>query len=631
MGYFFFDLETTAKGPDNSPEAHYIDNHCVVAGWKWKGRNDTGNILDLAHAIQAAARSDPHFTLVAHNLKFDLKYLLRDCGFLDFNKYKYICTMTADYRTSGHHRKFTSLEKLCDMYDVKYKKSLDLGALIKSGVCVSDIDMDDLIEYLEDDVNYLEDVFVEMVGHAGWVDYDYDYILPLAKMELNGLPLNIQKAESEWKRLTHKASVSKAGVEMTACSMLRWDDGATVRASDFKALAPRTISYLLTGYPKHGIGGKNDKRKIVFEVGMNPVLTETEIKNIWGKTKPSETLGYPINASVLDSLVPKYALVVDYKDSKDATKLVSTYIEPFLAEAKITGGTVHPKINTCSTNTGRLSSSNPNGQNIPPSMRALFESTMGQMYEIDFAQLEMIGAATLSGDKQMLDDLCKGKDIHFESGRTVFGWKTPADMTKGERRVVKGVNFGLLYGGGAAGISANTGTDKSTVQRLIDSFYQRYPRVQDWQDRVYKDVTSEAWVVDTKDGETYKGATWQAPCVHGERRYYFEESASPKWKQIQDGRKFSFKPTETKNYPIQGFAGGDIVMKALVVLDDILTSGNCDAKLRMTVHDSIVLDWHNDKEPVLFKVMTEVCKIVRDNLGIRAPLKFDIEHDTYWL
>lgn len=625
----FFDLETTARGPDNNPEAQYADNKLVMCGFSTKDRyNSQNNVNELVKEVCNALADEKQPRLIAHNAKFDIKWLLRLAPEVPWHKCAFVCTMTAHYRVSGHRFKFTSLEELAGKYSIPFTKGLDLGGLIKQGIDVDDIDKGDLAKYLAEDVKVVKQIWDHMQHVAE--DYDYDYILPLARMELNGLPLDEKKTRTELKRLASIHDTAVIAVEGDVRSKMVWSDGSPVARGDFKPLAPRTISYYLTGKPEHGLGGKNDKKHIVFKPANGPALTAKQIEQVWGKTKVNPNLGYPINAGVTDKLIKLSPTVVGaYKEAKDANKIINTYLVPFLAEACYTGGTIHPKLNTCSTNTGRLSSSSPNGQNIPPSVRNLIASTMGYIYEIDFAQLEMIGAATLSGDEQMRADIRNGRDIHFESGKSVFGWRNPLDMRKDERRTVKGVNFGLLYGGGAAGIALNTGADKKTVKELIQSFYVRYPQVATWQDRVLQEIKDDAWVEGTKDGQSYKGSVYQVPNPYGGRRFYFEESESPLWKQHQDGCKFSFKPTETKNYPIQGFAGGDIVMNALTILDAVLAG--TDAKLRMTVHDSIVVDWGKDKRPEVVRIMNKVCELVRIQLNIPVPLVYDIEADEHWL
>lgn len=631
----YFDLETTARGPDYSPEAHFKYNKVVMAGWCIDDYAPhtvhTGTLNNFVDAVLRIAHAGDTPLLIAHNLKFDLKYCIRDYPKVPWQEFTYHCTMTAQYLVSGHKRRFISLEDLCDLYGIPFKKGLDLGALIHSGVDVDDIDKDDLEEYLIEDVRALLKVDQVQSAKNKTEELDLDYILPLARMELNGLPIDLVKTRKLAVQLETSKSKAERKVVDAILSDLQFADGVAIAPRDFKPLAPRTLSYYLTGYPEHGCGGSaKDKpsKQIVFKPGKEPVFDKTAVNTIWKGAKLNPNLGYPMNASVLEAVCSMSDVAANYKLAKDNTKLLNTYIYPFLSEAHDTGGTIHPKLNTCATATGRLSSSKPNGQNIPPIIRNLIVSTQGEMYEIDFSQLEMIGAATLSGDERMLNDILSGMDIHYQTGKDVFAWTSPSDMTKATRRVVKAVNFGLLYGGGPAGIAKNAGVDKKIVSKLIDAFYTRYPDVGIWQDIIMSTVKGNAWVEGTKDGHSYKGSIYQLPKANGGRIFYFQESVSPQWMQ-RTGGMYSFKPTETKNYPIQGFAGGDIVMKALTILDDVLADTH--AVMRMTVHDSIVVDWVAGKENDLHNIMTKVCGIVEKNLGIPVPLKFDIEHDSHWL
>ena len=627
----YLDLETTARGPDNNPEAHYKENEVVLCGYMFKGALDTEVVVtddtkQFITELSEVLEHSSNITLVAHNLKFDLKYLVRDHPTFPWHQLKYYDTMTAEYLISGHSTRFINLENLAHSYGIKFDKTIDLGEYIAKGVDISDIDVQELTQYLQADVRVLKEIYYYQDS-----DCDMDYILPLAKMEVNGLPLDVNKCKLLAKDLIIGINEHMQQVEDTVKTCVEWNDHKPVMTEDFKPLAPRTMSYMLTGVPEHGIGGSaKAKRKLLLRgsLAVQPLLDKESIHRIWKGVQPNPHLGYPINQSVLDKLLV-FPLLKNYKEAKDKRKLLETYCNPFLTQAKNTGGTVHPKINTTATATGRLSSSNPNGQNIPPQARELFRSTEGELYEIDFAQLEIVGAATLSGCTDLQRALLQGKDVHFETGRTVFGWKHPTDMTKKDRKLVKNVNFGVLYGGGAKGLSEQTGQNINLIRQLINAFYVEYPAIRNWQDDVLDEVRGNAEAYGFIDNEMYKKSKWYIPETHGGRTFIFTESRSPHWLKIKEGRSFSFKPTETKNYPIQGFAGGDIVMTALSILDSILSGTS--AKLRMTVHDSIVIDWEKDKEEELRSYMKHVVRYVREAFNIRVPLKFDIEHAEYWL
>jgi hypothetical protein len=619
----YFDLETTALGPKNSPGAEYRINRVLMAGWSINSSTVVTNTIDeLLYVIYQHQQSGADVVLVAHNLMFDLKYLLRHnktVGYgIDWTKIRYRCTMVEEYRRSGHRNKYPSLEFVAKLHNIPFKKGLDLGAIIASGKCVSTIPKDDLRAYLIEDIEVLLLIPEYPVNQQ--------YLLALASMELNGLPIDIDETEKLGTMLVSQMNFNQGVLEGMLEGILEWSDGTPIKPNDLNVTAPRTISYVLTGFPEHGIGAAKDKKVIQFISGADPIMSDLDIPVVWGKQKPNPNLGFPINASIIEQLRNKYSVVDHYAKYKEANKLLNTYIKPFLAEANKTGGFVHPSMNTTSTATGRLSSSGPNGQNMPPRIRNLVVSKVGRLYDIDFSQLEMVGAATLSGDVQMRADLRAGFDLHYLSGKKVFGWKSEADMTKDTRRIVKGVNFGLLYGGGPKGITENTGADIRIVKKLIDSFYSRYPKVEEWQEDVLESVKKGAWAEGVDDkGVSYRASTYTLPDHYGGRKFYFEESLSPAW--MKD--KYSFKPTETKNYPIQGFAGGDIVMTALAILYDLIEP--LGAVFRMTVHDSILIDWFEGKEGELERYMEEVCKIVREIYKIQVPLNFEIQEATYWL
>jgi DNA polymerase-1 len=253
-------------------------------------------------------------------------------------------------------------------------------------------------------------------------------------------------------------------------------------------------------------------------------------------------------------------------------------------------------------------------------------SEYGLFHEIDFKQLEMVAVAAISKDPTLIDDLNKGEDIHYNTGRKIMGWKQPSDMTEDGRRAVKDVNFGILYGGGALSLSKKSGLAKSTVADLIKAFYARYPQVAKWQEDFYTEVTNKLQPCGIKDGEQVYDSMVELPI--SKRQFYFKESKSPIWLRKKTGRKYSFKPTETKNYPVQGFAGGDIVMDALRLLYEALHVYTHTA-IRMSVHDSILVDTDLDVS-TLTGLMHTVCRTIEQTYQLPVKLEFDIKSGSNW-
>ncbi len=633
MHFVTVDLETTANGGiKNSPEAHYRNNRVLACGFHEDGTtyiNDTTTHL-VARLIDLVAQ-DEDVTLVGHNLKFDLKYLMRSHPEGPWNKLNYHCTMYQEYRASGHKHRFMSLEDACDMRHVPYKKSLDLGAWIKAGNKMEDIPKADLESYLEDDVVHTMQLHSAQIMNAEYYECWQNHIPALASMELLGLPIDKALLMDRMSKAVVERDTHFADIWTYVTDNLEWSDGIQLVPKDLKATAPRTISYLLTGEPAAGLT-KAVRRNIVWKTGHKPMLNKPQIHALWGNVLPTN-LGYPLAKGKLDDVARMFTstaatnLVEAVIKFRAIDKLIGTYYGPFLEELDATGqGRIYPKLNMAATGTGRLSSSNPNGQNMPPEARNLCEASNGTMFEIDFKQLEVVGLAVLSKDPTLINDLMLGKDIHFESGKTVMGWTNPSDMTDKDRKIVKGVNFGLIYGGGAKGISLSTGTDVKIVKALIKSFYGRYPGVADWQEDFYTSVTSKLAVAGMEKGEQIYHSLVEDPTSG--RRFYFKEAPAPQWVRAKTGRRFSFKPTETKNYPVQGFAGGDIVMVALTLLWERLYHRE-STEIRMTVHDSILVDT-GMTETELRTIMDDVCAETMHIIGITVPLTFDITSGIYW-
>lgn len=629
MSTYIIDLETTNDGgPDsNSPEAHWLNNKMIIGGWKVLGSKDVSqNIPALIKQLELDVTHGATSTIVGHNLKFDLKYLIRDYPHIWWSHFRYVCTMHRTYRLSGHKHKFSSLEESCHWYGIPFKKGLDLGAIIASGIKMKDIPLSDLEPYLDEDVLATEALFrAQIQAYPNPVSSipRSDHTLPLAAMELAGLPLDKKRCESKMKCLLNDEKQHLTSLFNTCLFYLEWNDGVKLVPDDIKVNAPRTISYLLTGAPSTGLPKGTGKRFIKLKT--LPILTASDITKYWPGVMPNH-LGYPLPVAKLQEIADAgVKLPLAVMAYRRVTKLMGTYYGPFLHKAAVQG-TLHPKMHMVSTATGRGSSSDPNGQNMPPEARQCFHATNGQFHDIDFKQLEVCALAVLSQDTQLIQDIKDGVDLHYETGRRVMGWKTPKDMTKKTRTIVKAVNFGLIYGGGANTLSKQSGAPVKMVKDLIKGFYARYPRVAEWQEEFYTEVVSNLYPDGVEDGEQVYAS--DVTLATSGRKFHFRERKSPLWLIHKTGRKFSFKPTETKNYPVQGFAGGDIVMDVLVELYKRLEKHKTTC-IRMSVHDSILIDTSLGVKAIT-SAMEGACSTVKKKYALPFDLKFDLESSQHW-
>ncbi len=626
---FYVDLETTAQGgpKGDSPEAHWLNNEILLCGWC----QDIGQIhinrtpQHLMDRMRKCIKQGHIPIIIAHNAKFDLKYLMRFCSDDIWTKIKVWDTMTWQYLNSGHEDKFISLDALCSKYNINFKKTLDLGALLANGVRMQDIPEKDLRVYLQGDVNVLLPAYAYQHATA---TYFMDYIIPLASMELNGLYVDQKKWYTSFMRNNTELKKQEMKMQAHIMACCEWvNDGSPVVEDDFtdtvglkskyvKAFSRRTLSFLWTRVPMTlPITNK-------WQLGFKPAFGAFYVNNIPSHFKNPTNLGYVIDDPVLQADTSWISKCV--QKHRHAAKVVSTYLTPFWESMACQDNTVYPKLNTTATNTGRLSSSGPNGQNIPPEVRNLIQAHgSNTVYEIDFKQLEMVAVACVSQCPDMIAALNRGDDLHYLSGKTVMGWNTPFDMNDKDRKIVKAVNFGVLYGGKAAGLAKSTGVAKAKVQRIIDSFYTTYPGVGRWQLKMFEDVVDNMYPHSIKDGVQRYASMYTLP-ISG-RLFKFIEGDAPRWIARKTGRPFSFSPTHTSNYPIQGFAGGDIVMYAL----SWLWRHQSNMRFIITVHDSIVIE----SVLPLYQIQNLVklmCYATQAHFNLPVNLHCDVDGGTHW-
>lgn len=632
LQYFYIDLETTARGGPGdglSPEAHWDANHVLLCAHQIDGHgapsvNRTPKELLRAMADAIDHGFDP--VIVAHNAKFDIKHLMKYGGFNGWARVKVWCTMTWEYRNSGHLLKFPSLQDTCLRRNIFYDKGIDLGALIVQGVRMEDIPIKDLTFAIKNDVRSLYQLWLQQNNlHNA---YDMQYILPLSEMEMNGLKVDQPKMEQLYIEKQNDIMAEEQRMMQHIMTQCEWQDGSAVnitedftsavglKSKEINMFARRTLSFLLTSVPD--TLEITTKWKLKWKQGWGPIYAEPHPAYFKGKTH----LGYVIDEKVFSADTSWVTTCAERH--RKAEKIISTYLAP-MAETIAIRGTVHPKLNTAQTATGRLSSSQPNGQNMPPVVRELIipHNKVNQIYEIDFKQLEMYAVAIISGCGAMQAALARGDDLHYLSGRTVMGWQRESDMTKDDRRTVKAVNFGILYGGKANGLSQQTGIKKSVVQALIDGFFTAFPGVAKWQKAMFEEVVEHMYTYDIKDGEQRYASLWTLPLTG--RKFAFVEQPSPLWLRKRTHRKHSFSPTQTSNYPIQGCAGGDLVMYALYWL----WLNKANYKYLLTVHDSIIIETDESSVSVQAAVL-DMCAATTAHFNLPISLQCDVDHGKHW-
>ena len=281
--------------------------------------------------------------------------------------------------------------------------------------------------------------------------------------------------------------------------------------------------------------------------------------------------GYSTSADVLESLKNQHPVVSMVLQYRTLSKLNSTYCEGLL---KVIGddGRIHSSFNQTETRTGRISSTEPNLQNIPVrtelgrEMRKFFTAREGWvLVDADYSQIELRVLADISGDKNMIDAFKNNQDIHAITASQVFNM--PLDFVTGEMRSrAKAVNFGIVYGIGAYSLAKDIGVTNKEAKNYIESYLKHYSGI----DKYMHDVVEKA-----KD-------TGYVETVFGRRRYLPELSAS-------NGMTRAFGERVARNAPIQGTAA-DIIKIAMIKVDKRLTEENLEARLVLQVHDELIVE-----------------------------------------
>lgn len=318
--------------------------------------------------------------------------------------------------------------------------------------------------------------------------------------------------------------------------------------------------------------------------------------------------GYSTSADVLESLKNQHPVVSMVLQYRTLSKLNSTYCEGLL---KVIGddGRIHSSFNQTETRTGRISSTEPNLQNIPVrtelgrKMRKFFTAREGWvLVDADYSQIELRVLADISGDKNMIDAFKNNQDIHAITASQVFNM--PLDFVTGEMRSrAKAVNFGIVYGIGAYSLAKDIGVTNKEAKNYIESYLKHYSGI----DKYMHDVVEKA-----KD-------TGYVETVFGRRRYLPELSAS-------NGMTRAFGERVARNAPIQGTAA-DIIKIAMIKVDKRLTEENLEARLVLQVHDELIVECPSHESMRVAMILQEE---MEKAVSLSVPLVADSAVGKTW-
>ncbi len=319
--------------------------------------------------------------------------------------------------------------------------------------------------------------------------------------------------------------------------------------------------------------------------------------------------GYSTDVDVLTELAKSHELPAEILAYRSLAKLKSTYVDALPALIHPKTGRIHTSYNQTVAATGRLSSSNPNLQNIP--IRTMEGKRIRQAFvappdcvliSADYSQIELRVLAHLSEDRTLLEAFVSDEDIHTRTASDVFG-VFPEMVSPDMRRQAKVINFGILYGMSAFGLAKELGVPQKTAQAYIDGYFARYKKVREYLDGILEGARRDGYV-----------------CTILSRRRYLPDLKS----QIPSVRQFAERMAI--NAPIQGSAA-DLIKVAMVNIDTLFKKKNLAARLIMQVHDELVVEAPvKEKEEVMALVKREMEEVIE----LKVPLKVEIAAGRNW-
>ncbi|MFD1552389.1 DNA polymerase I [Putridiphycobacter roseus] len=489
---------------------------------------------------------------VAHNLKYDLKVI----GQYGIEvKGPVFDTMIAHYlfNPEGKH----NMDYLSELY-LNYKPvSIEtlIGKKGKNQLNMGDLEPEKIADYACEDADVtlqLKEIFEKEINKPHLKDLFYEMEMPLVEilkeMETEGINLDVPLLHTFSKQLEKDLDHLETKIKELA------------GMSDFNIDSPKQLGEVLFDHLK-----------------------------IDAKAKKTKTGQYSTSEDTLQKLAEKHEIIPYILDYRSLKKLKSTYVDAFPALVNPKTGRIHTHYMQTIAATGRLSSTNPNLQNIPirtergREMRKTFipRNKDFLILAADYSQIELRIIAALAEETNMIQAFKDGLDIHAATAAKVFGVADIKEVTAAQRRSAKAVNFGIIYGQSAFGLAQNLGIPRKEAKAIIDSYFEEYPKIKTYMTKEVEFARTHGYV------ET----------IMKRRRYL---------KDIQSNNAIvrGFAERNAVNAPIQGSAA-DVIKIAMIKLHKAMKKAGLKSKMLLQVHDELVFDVAKDEQEVLAKMVKE--------------------------
>lgn len=431
---------------------------------------------------------------------------------------------------------------------------------------------------------------VILAQHLSQKAYTIYKLSPLLQEEINGAELTSLLYDLEMPLSRVLAKMERTGVRVDAEQL----DNLGIALKESLDQLTEEI-YQLAGV-EFNINSPKQLGEILFDKLGLPVIKKTKT-------------GYSTSADVLEKLAPQHEIVDKILHYRQVGKLFTTYIEGLKKEI-LPDEKIHTHFNQTITATGRLSSTEPNLQNIPirleegRKIRQVFvpDEPGWYMLSADYSQVELRVLAHISEDPNLQRAFLESKDIHTQTAMDVFG-VSEEEVTSLMRRQAKAVNFGIVYGISPFGLSQNLNISQKEAKHFIERYFETYPGVKDYMDKIVEKAKKDGYVT---------------TLLH-RRRYLPELHAS-------DFSRRSFAERTAMNTPIQGTAA-DIIKYAMVQLDQEMVTRQVRSRMLLQVHDELIFEVPEEELELMKQLVRQT---MEQALQLRVPLVVDVSVGRNW-
>ncbi|MCF6169486.1 MAG: DNA polymerase I [Bacteroidales bacterium] len=569
---FCFDTETTGVDANNSELVGISFAFKVHEAWYVPVSENYNDALKTVKIFKPVLENEK-IEKTGQNIKFDISIL----RWYDVEvKGKFFDTMIAHYLLQPDMRH--NMDVLAETY-LNYKPvSIEtlIGKKGKNQGSMRDVAIETIKEYAAEDADItlqLKEVFAPKLKETSTEKLFNEIEMPLvpvlASMESEGIKLDVETLQGFSKQLEidiaelEKAIYEEAGEE-------------------FNISSPKQLGVIL--FEKLAVSAKPKK------------------------TKSGQ---YSTSEDILVKLEKKHPFVSKILEYRSLTKLKSTYVDALPALVNPRDGRIHTSYNQAVAATGRLSSNNPNLQNIPirtergREIRKAFipRNKEYTLLAADYSQIELRIIAHLSKDEAMMEAFKQGLDIHRATAARVYGVGL-ADVNRDMRRNAKMVNFGLVYGISAFGLSERLGIPRREAADIIQSYFEQYPGIRKYMDKSIVFAREHGYV------ET----------IMGRRRYLSDINSG-------NGTVRAFAERNAINAPIQG-SSADMIKIAMIAIFDAFNKQQLKSKMLLQVHDELVFDTHLDELETVKKIVEDKMK---NAIRLNVPVVVDMNTGSNWL